>query len=83
MAAGVIIAFYQLGYGIAAFGAGPLQNAGASLSTLFGLTALVALAMGALSFLVARPHHHVTHLHPRPIVGAAGPGDTVVPIAPS
>ena len=70
MAAGGIIAFYQLGYGIAAFGAGPIQSAGVSLSALFGFTALVALAMGALSFVVVRPQHHVTHLHPRPLVGA-------------
>ena len=31
--AGGVIAFYQLGYGIAAFGVGPLQDAGVSLST--------------------------------------------------
>ncbi len=41
MVAGAIIAFYQLGYGIAAFGAGPLQSAGVSLSTIFGVTAVV------------------------------------------
>ena len=33
------------------FGAGPLQNAGVKLSSVFGLTAVFALAMGALSFL--------------------------------
>jgi fucose permease len=52
--AGGVIAFYQLGYGIAAFGAGPLQAAGISLPTLYGLTAIVAAAMGVLSFAVAR-----------------------------
>ena len=52
--AGGIIAFYQTGYGIAAFGAGPLQDAGVSLPTLYGLSAIVALAMAALSFEVAR-----------------------------
>jgi fucose permease len=66
LAAGAIIACYQLGYGIAAFGAGPLQAAGTSLSTIFGLTAACALAMGVLSFLLARRHHAVPHLHPRP-----------------
>ena len=66
MVAGAIIAFYQLGYGIAAFGAGPLQGAGVSLSTIFGLTAVFALAMGVLSFVLARRHHAVSHLHPRP-----------------
>jgi MFS family permease len=69
--AGAIIAFYQLGYGIAAFGAGPLQSAGVSLSTIFGVTAVCALAMGSLSFLLARRQHRVTHLHPRPPLGVA------------
>jgi len=61
-----VIAFYQAGYGIAAFGAGPLQSAGVSLSTIYGLTAIIALAMGLLSFGLARPHHRVHHIHPRP-----------------
>ena len=65
-AAGGVIAFYQLGYGIAAFGAGPLQSAGVSLSRIFGATAVVALGMGALSFVLARRHHRVPYLHPRP-----------------
>jgi predicted MFS family arabinose efflux permease len=64
--AGAMIAFYQLGYGIAAFGAGPLQNAGVSLSTIFGWTAAVAFAMGGLSLVLARRQHRVSHLHPRP-----------------
>jgi MFS family permease len=64
--AGGVIAFYQLGYGLAAFGVGPLQSAGASLPTLYGWTAVAALAMGALSFRLARRHHEVSHLHPRP-----------------
>ena len=51
-AAGAIIAFYQLGYGIAAFGTGPLQDAGVSLSTLFACTAVVALALGACAFVI-------------------------------
>jgi predicted MFS family arabinose efflux permease len=52
--AGGIIAFYQLGYGIAAFGVGPLQDAGIGLSAIFGGTAIVAAVMAGLSFLVAR-----------------------------
>jgi hypothetical protein len=36
------------------------------LSTIFGLTAIVAVAMGTLSFVLARPHHRVHYLHPRP-----------------
>jgi fucose permease len=50
--AGSIIAFYQLGYGIAAFGVGPLQDAGISLSAIFGGTAIVAAAMAVLSFML-------------------------------
>jgi fucose permease len=69
--AGAIIASYQLGYGIAAFGAGPLQSAGVSLSVIFGFTAVVALVMGVLSLVLARPHHSLDYLHPRP---AGGPG---------
>jgi predicted MFS family arabinose efflux permease len=53
--AGGVIAFYQVGYGIAAFGAGPVQDHGVKLSTLFGLTALVALVMAALAVVIARP----------------------------
>lgn len=58
-AAGSVIAFYQLGYGLAAFGIGPLHDAGVSLSAIFGLTAVVAAAMAGLSFVVApnRPKH--------------------------
>ncbi len=52
--AGGVIAFYQFGYGIAAFGVGPLVDAGASLSRIFGFTAIVAAAMGLLSFFVTR-----------------------------
>jgi hypothetical protein len=48
-AAGWVIAAYQLGYGIAAFGAGPLQDAGVTLPTIFGLAAVAAVAMGLLA----------------------------------
>jgi hypothetical protein len=44
-----VIAFYQLGYGVAAFGAGPLQDAGVGLSTIFGCTAVAAVVMGGLA----------------------------------
>jgi fucose permease len=46
---GGIIAFYQLGYGIAAFGVGPLQGAGISLSAIFGGTAIVAAVLVVLA----------------------------------
>jgi len=51
-----LIAFYQIGYGIAAFGVGPLQTwAGLDPNTIYGGTAVVALMMAALSFMVVRP----------------------------
>ena len=51
--AGGLIAFYQIGYGLAAFGVGPLeQKAGLSLDAFSGLAAMVALALAALSFVV-------------------------------
>ena len=52
--AGGVIAFYQLGYGIAAFGVGPLLDGGVKLSSVYGASALIAAAMGLLSFVVAR-----------------------------
>ncbi len=53
--AGGLIAFYQLGYGIAAFGVGPLQaRAGLSLDTIFGGTTVVALALAVVAVLIAR-----------------------------
>ena len=55
--AGGVVASYQVGYGIAAFGAGPLQSAGIDLPALFGWTALVAAAMAALAFVVTRARH--------------------------
>ena len=59
-AAGGLIAFYQTGYGIAAFGVGPLLTwTGLDLNVIFGGTAIVAVAMAAVSFVVTRkssPH---------------------------
>jgi hypothetical protein len=51
--AGAVIAFYQVGYGLAAFGAGGLQDHGVSLSTLYTATAIAAAVMGLLSFALA------------------------------
>jgi predicted MFS family arabinose efflux permease len=48
-AAGLIIAFYQIGYGLAAFGTGTLLDAGVSLSRLFGVSAALAVAMGVVA----------------------------------
>lgn len=52
--AGGVIAFYQLGYGIAAFGVGRLLDNVAKLSTFYGFAALIAVSTGLLSFVVAR-----------------------------
>jgi hypothetical protein len=64
---GAVIAFYQLGYGIAAFGVGPLQHAGVSLWRIFGFTAIIAGATGVLSFFVTRSRS-------KPGAAAAVPG---------
>ena len=51
--AGLLIAFYQMGYGLAAFGIGPLEeHVGLSLTAIYGAVSVVALAMGLLSFVV-------------------------------
>jgi MFS family permease len=64
--AGGVIAFYQLGYGIAAFGVGPLLDSGVELPTVYGLAALVAAAMGAWSFVVVRKRPAPTSVDPVP-----------------
>jgi fucose permease len=51
--AGGLICVYQVGYGIAAFGVGPLQSwAGLRLETIYGGTTVVALVMAMLSFVL-------------------------------
>lgn len=51
--AGGLIGFYEIGYGIAAFGVGPLQTwARLDLASIFGGTAVVAFALAALSFAI-------------------------------
>jgi fucose permease len=53
---GELIAFYQVGYGVAAFGVGPLRDVtGVPLSTIYAAASLVAGAMIVLAFLVIRP----------------------------
>jgi MFS family permease len=61
--AGAVIAFYQVGYGLAAFGAGRLQDIGAGLSTLYAATAITAALMGLLSFAVAVGSRDVAGAH--------------------
>lgn len=51
LSSGSLIAFYLLGYGIAAFGVGPLHDsAGLSLQAIFGWCTLISLILGILSF---------------------------------
>jgi fucose permease len=53
--AGLLIAFYQLGYGVAAFGVGPLENlAGLELGRIFAFTAIPALVLAMLAALLGR-----------------------------
>ena len=52
--AGGVIAFYQVGYGVAAFGVGPLVDHGASLPDLYGWTAVAAAGMALLAFAITR-----------------------------
>jgi predicted MFS family arabinose efflux permease len=55
--AGLLIAFYQIGYGLAAFGVAPLEKfTGLGLGALYELAAALALAMGAMSFIVVHRH---------------------------
>src|SRR5580765_1007809 len=61
--AGGVIAFYQAGYGIAAFGIGPLVDAGVELTTIFKVAALVALALAGVSLVVARRRPSPAALH--------------------
>ncbi len=53
LAAGWLVASYQVGYGIAAFGGGALQKA-VSLPAVFRIVAVLAVAMAVLSVLIAR-----------------------------
>jgi len=66
LAAGWLIAAYQLGYGLAAFGGGALQSR-VSLASLFRIAAVLALAMGVLAVPIARRQRR-----PGAAVAAAG-----------
>jgi hypothetical protein len=51
--AGSIVAFYQMGYGVAAFGVGPLRElAGLSFRTVYSLGSVVAAAMFVVALAV-------------------------------
>jgi predicted MFS family arabinose efflux permease len=66
LVAGGVIACYQIGYGIAAFGVGPLLSAGLRLPAVFGFSAAVAAGMGLVSLAAAHGRPSPQHLHPRP-----------------
>jgi hypothetical protein len=66
LVAGGVIACYQAGYGIAAFGVGPLVSAGLRLPEIFGASAAVAAAMGLLSLAVAHGRPSPRTVHPPP-----------------
>jgi fucose permease len=55
--AGALIGFYQMGYGLAAFGVGPVENLfHLSLGAVFGLTSLAAAALFTIALAItARP----------------------------
>ena len=53
LAAGWLIAAYQLGYGLAAFGGGVLQSS-VSLGSIFRVAAILAAVMGLLAVAIAR-----------------------------
>jgi hypothetical protein len=56
---GELIAAYQVGYGIAAFGVGPLRELGhLSYATAFSLGSLAALALGAATLTVGMGSAH-------------------------
>jgi len=67
---GQLIAFYQIGYGIAAFGVGPLRMAtGASLSTIYAGAAAAAAALAVLAVrITVRPPDGRWRRRPSPIV---------------
>jgi MFS family permease len=67
MVAGGVIACYQAGYGLAAFGVGPLTSAGVRLPAVFGASAVVAAVMGGLSLAVAHRQPSPATVHPRPV----------------
>ncbi len=76
--AGGVIAFYQLGFGLAAFGVGPLLDSGVELPTIYAFGAGIAAAMGAWSFVVARRRPEPGFPPP-----GAGRGSRASMIAPS
>ena len=61
--AGGVIAFYQVGYGIVAFGVGRLVDHGVDLATIYGWTAFAAAGMAVLALVVVRHARTVALTH--------------------
>jgi fucose permease len=58
---GALIAVYQVGYGVAAFGVGPMrQQAGLDYATVYALGGIVALALALVAWLLIRRPAPVT-----------------------
>jgi len=63
--AGGLIAFYQLGYGVAAFGTGPLRDLiGLPLSTIFAGGSIVALPLALIAALIIRRRPGLASIRP-------------------
>jgi FHS family glucose/mannose:H+ symporter-like MFS transporter len=57
----LIFAIYLIGYGLAAYGAGPLQRFGLGLPALYRACIVLALAAAALAFAIVRILARTTH----------------------
>jgi MFS family permease len=53
-ATSTVFAIYLIGYGLAAYGAGPLQRLGLSLQALYGASVVPALCCAGLAFAIVR-----------------------------
>jgi len=63
MMSGEIVAFYQAGYGVAAFGVGPLREfAGFPFQTIYSVGSFVAAAMLAVAVVVVARVVKATHI---------------------
>ena len=59
---GELIAFYQVGYGVAAFGVGPLRDlAGLGYATAFSFGSLFALILAIVASQVVRQSAGASH----------------------
>jgi fucose permease len=78
---GVLVACYQLGYGLAAFGVAPLHDsAGVGLRGLLGGAAAIALALAMLSLAIHRSDTTTTaHGETRSRTGSRAPKPTTIP----